>query len=69
MTEKSTYSSKAQRKEDVLKSFFLDDTVSKMTPGKRDFVKKGGRKRQRRILLESMQMQRCFYKFRQPVSV
>lgn len=37
-----------------LRQFFLDDTVSKMCPGKKDVVKKGKKKRQRRILLETM---------------
>lgn len=38
----------------LLRRFFEDDSVSKMCPGKRDFVRKGTNKMQRRILLDTM---------------
>lgn len=39
----------------MLQNFYEDDTVSKMCPGKKDFVKKGKIKKRRRVLLDSMQ--------------
>lgn len=38
----------------TLRRFFEDDLVSKMCPGKKDFVRKGKNKKQRRILLDTM---------------
>lgn len=36
-------------------NFFEDDTVSKMMPGKKDFVRKGKLRKQRRVLLDFLQ--------------
>lgn len=48
------YVSKTARLKNELVTFFQDDMVSKMCPGKRDLVRKGKMKKQRRILLDTM---------------
>lgn len=47
-------SSKKSKLKRLLSEFYTDDTVSKMCPGKRDFKKKGKKKIQRRILLDTV---------------
>lgn len=42
------------KEEMTLRRFFEDDSISKMCPGKKDFVRKGRNKKQRRILLDTM---------------
>lgn len=38
----------------VIRSFFEDDSVSKMMPGKKDYIKRGNVKMQKRVLLDSL---------------
>lgn len=51
--KKHTIRSKAKVNK-MLQAFFQEDNVSKMCPGKRDYVKKGKLKVQRRILLDTL---------------
>lgn len=53
--ERKEYNSVKMKATHIVRKFFDDDTVSKMLPGKKDFVRKGKLRKQRRVLLDSLQ--------------
>lgn len=53
--EHKEYNSVKMEATHIVRKFFDDDTVSKMLPGKKDFVTKSKLRKQRRVLLDSLQ--------------